>query len=115
MIGYYKNSFNCAHWAIGEINRLHGTNILFGNDDAWQASFIPFLRNYFKPAKTKSSGNLVVMSCHSGQLHMGVMHGRQVKHNWSEGQSGCVIISDMGTIRSKFKKVRFYEVNKEVS
>lgn len=115
MIGYYKNSFNCAHWAIREINTLHGTSIHFGDDDAWQASFIPFLRSYFNPISSPKDGSLAVMSQYSGGLHLGVFSSDHVKHNYNSGQSGCVIISDMGTIRSIYKKVRFYEVNKEVS
>lgn len=115
MIGYYRNSFNCAHWAIEEINMLHGVNIDISNDDTWQASFIPLLRSIFKPLSSIKEGCLVVMSQRSGGLHLGVCSNRHVKHNFSTGQSGCVIISDMGTIRQEYAKVRFYEINKEVS
>lgn len=109
MIGYHKASFNCAHWAIQEINRLHGAGIRFEDGDAWQASFIPFLRRFFAPSSIPASGQLVVMTEYSGKLHLGVMNGMQVKHNCSVGSTGSVIISDIGTIRSTFKKVRFYD------
>ena len=114
MIGYNRESFNCAHWAIRGINSIHGTNILFCDNDAWQASFIPFLRKFFNPVNNPSKNCLVVMHQKSGGMHLGVFVDWQVHHNYNAGYSGCVTISDIGTIRSMYKKVRFYEVNKKV-
>lgn len=116
MIGYHKHRFNCAHYAIGEMNRLHGTGIKISEGQEWQASFLPYLRNYFKPSKTPVNNCLVVMSQGDDSLHLGVYRDYSVHHNYKPFDcAGCVIISDMGTIRAEYKRVRFYVVNKKVS
>ena len=111
MINYHKERFNCAHWAISEINKAHGTNIEFEDGDAWQASFLPFLRGYFKPVSRPIEECLVVMTTHSNTLHVGIYRDFAVHHNYNFGSSGCVIISDMGSIRAEFKRVRFYAIS----
>lgn len=111
MINYHKERFNCAHWAINEINKVHGTSIKFEDGDAWQASFLPFLRGYFKPVDRPFDECLVVMTTQSNTLHVGIYRDFAVHHNYNFGSSGCVIISDMGSIRAEFKRVRFYAIS----
>ena len=111
MINYHKERFNCAHWAINEINKIHGTSIKFEDGDAWQASFLPFLRGYFKPVDRPVEECLVVMTTQSNTLHVGIYRDFAVHHNYNFGSSGCVIISDMGSIRAEFKRVRFYAIS----
>lgn len=111
MINYHKERFNCAHWAINEINKVHGTSIKFEDGDAWQASFLPFLRGYFKPVDRPVEECLVVMTTQSNTLHVGIYRDFAVHHNYNFGSSGCVIISDMGSIRAEFKRVRFYAIS----
>ena len=111
MINYHKERFNCAHWAINEINNVHGTNIKFEDGDAWQASFLPFLRGYFKPVDRPVDECLVVMTTQSNSFHVGIYRNFSVHHNYNFGSSGCVIISDMGSIRAEFKRVRFYAIS----
>lgn len=111
MINYHKERFNCAHWAINEINKVHGTSIKFEDGDAWQASFLPFLRGYFKPVDRPVDECLVVMTTQSNTLHVGIYRDFAVHHNYNFGSSGCVIISDMGSIRAEFKRVRFYAIS----
>ena len=111
MINYHKERFNCAHWAISEINKSHGTNIRFEDGDAWQASFLHFLRGYFKPVDKPVEECLVVMTTQSNTLHVGIYRDFSVHHNYNFGSSGCVIISDMGSIRAEFKRVRFYAIS----
>lgn len=111
MINYHKERFNCAHWAIDQINKVHGTSIKFEDGDAWQASFLPFLRGYFKPVDRPVDECLVVMTTQSNTLHVGIYRDFAVHHNYNFGSSGCVIISDMGSIRAEFKRVRFYAIS----
>lgn len=111
MINYHKERFNCAHWAIDQINKTHGTNINFEDGDAWQASFLTFLRGYFKPVDRLVNECLVVMTTQSNTLHVGIYRDFAVHHNYNFGSSGCVIISDMGSIRAEFKRVRFYAIS----
>ena len=111
MINYHKERINCAHWAINEINKAHGTSIKFEDGDAWQASFLPFLRGYFKPVDRPVDECLVVMTTQSNTLHVGIYRDFAVHHNYNFGSSGCVIISDMGSIRAEFKRVRFYAIS----
>ena len=111
MINYHKERFNCAHWAIDEINKAHGIGIKFEDGDAWQASFLPFLRGYFKPVDRPVDECLVVMTTQSNTLHVGIYRDFAVHHNYNFGSSGCVIISDMGSIRAEFKRVRFYAIS----
>ena len=111
MINYHKERFNCAHWAINEINNVHGTKIKFEDGDAWQASFLPFLRGYFNPVDRPVEECLVVMTTQSNTLHVGIYRDFAVHHNYNFGSSGCVIISDMGSIRAEFKRVRFYAIS----
>lgn len=116
MIGYNKLNNNCAHYAINELNRIHGLDIKVSNGHEWQASFIPYLREYFTPSKHPVDNCLVVMSQSDDSLHLGVYSNYSVKHNFKPlGAAGCVIISDMGTIRAEYKRVRFYVVNQKVS
>lgn len=114
MISYHKDQFNCAHYAISEINKIHGLNIHFEDGDAWQAEFIPYLRSHFKPLNSPVNGCLVVMSQLVGGLHLGVYKDFHVWHNYNAGNSGCVIMSDMGTIRSHYHRVRFYAPNNSI-
>jgi len=112
MIGYHKEKWNCAHEAVDRINKLHGLSISFSDGDCWQASFLPHLRKYFMPVKKPSDGCLVVLTTASNALHLGTYESYGVRHNFKPNDgAGCVIISDMGTIRAEYKRVRFYEVN----
>ena len=114
MINYDKKRFNCAHWAVSEINKVHGTNIKFSDGDAWQSDFIQFLRQYFNPIAMPSNNCLVVMNTVENKFHVGIYRNFKVHHNYNFGSSGCVIMSDMGSIRSEFKRVRFYEISNAV-
>ncbi|AZU97855.1 hypothetical protein [Vibrio phage LP.2] len=115
MIGYHKDNWNCAHEAVDRINKLHGLSIRFDSGQEWQASFLPYLREYFKPVRFPVDKCLVVMTQQDGSLHLGTYESYGVRHNYKPIDSaGCVIISDMGTIRSEYKRVRYYVVNKEI-
>ena len=116
MIHYNKIEYNCAHYAVERLNALHGLSIAFSSGDEWQVQFIKMLREMFTPIDDKKQGCLVVMSNHDASLHLGVYNGSHVEHNYNtEEGSGSVILSDMGTIRVMFKRVRYYEINKKVS
>ena len=116
MISYHKDNWNCAHEAIDRINKLHGLSIFIDSGQVWQASFLPYLRRHFKPVSKPSEGCLVVMTQSDGSLHLGTYESYAVRHNYNPVDgAGCVIISDMGTIRSEYKKVRYYEVNQALS
>ncbi len=51
-----------------------------------------------------------------GGLHLGVYDDYQVEHNYKPDYgAGSVIKSDIGTIKSIYRKVRFYAYNPKVS
>jgi len=115
VIHYNKVEYNCAHYAVERLNALHGLSIAFSSGDEWQVQFIKMLRDVFRPINRPRQGCLVVMSNHDASLHVGVYSDFHVEHNYNtEEGSGSVILSDMGTIRSHFKRVRFYEINQEI-
>ena len=87
---------------------MHNTNIEFSSGDEWQVNFMVFLRNQMTKIDKPTNGCLVVMSQVLGGLHVGVYNDYHVEHNFSDGQTGCVIIDHIGTIRSEYKRVRFY-------
>lgn len=115
MINYNKERFNCAHWAVSQINEIHGTNIKFEDGDAWQASFLPFMLKHFEKVNRPVNDCLAVMNTIDDQLHVGIYRDFHVHHNYNFGSSGCVIISDMGSIRAEFKRVRFYAIRKTLA
>ena len=115
MIPYNKEKFNCAHYAIGRINDTYNANIRIEEGAEWQASFLPFMRQYFTPIKKPVDDCLVVMTQGDGSLHLGIYEHRHVSHNYNPNSgAGSVIMSDMGTIRALYKRVRFYAYNKKV-
>ncbi|AUR97520.1 hypothetical protein NVP1240O_20 [Vibrio phage 1.240.O._10N.261.52.F8] len=115
VIPYHRERFNCAHYAVGRINEIYGANITIEDGQEWQSSFLPYMRKHFKPIKTPIDNCLVVMTNSSGGLHLGIYDRRHVAHNYSERTGGgSVIMSDMGTIRALYKRVRFYAYNKTV-
>ncbi|AUR89691.1 hypothetical protein NVP1131O_22 [Vibrio phage 1.131.O._10N.222.49.A8] len=115
MIPYNKERFNCAHYAIGRINDTYNAGIKIEEGAEWQASFLPFMRQYFKPIKNPVDNCLVVMTQNDGSLHLGIYDRRHVAHNYNPQQgAGSVIMSDMGTIRALYKRVRFYAYDKKV-
>lgn len=111
MINYSKSIYNCAHYAVEEHNKMHGTSIEIEEGDAWQVSFIRFMRKQFKPIDKPKEGCLVVMKTVDDSFHVGIYKDFAVHHNYNFGSSGCVIISDMGSIRAEFKRVRFYAIS----
>lgn len=108
MIHYSKSNYNCAHHAVKRLNAIHGSSIEFSSGDEWQVSFIELLRSKMDRINKPVNGCLVVMSQVFGGLHVGIYNDFHVEHNFSDGQTGCVIIDHIGTIRSEYKRVRFY-------
>ena len=112
MIPYDRHSFNCSHYAIKRINELKGLNIAFASGSEWQVQFIKMLKSQFTQISKPIDNCLVVMSQHCGGLHLGVYNDYQVEHNYKpDSGAGSVIMSDMGTIRAEYKRVRFYDHN----
>lgn len=110
MIAYDKHNYNCAHHAAKMLNEKWGCNIPVFNGDEWQPNFFLQLRKHFKRCDHIKDGCLVFMVDLFGNSHVGIARGYDVEHNWSDGVSaGSVIISDIGTIKAHYKKVRFYE------
>jgi hypothetical protein len=109
----WSKQYNCASYAVERLNELHGLDIKVGKGNEWQASFIPFMRKYFKPSPVKVEGCLVVMTALNGCMHLGVYENYMITHNYkTSGGAGSVIKSDLGTIRTEFKeRIRFYVVN----
>lgn len=115
MIPYDFHGFNCAHYAISELNRLHGSDIKtqFGND--WQVEFFHYMRKWFTPLKTPVESCLVIMTQADNSLHFGVYRGYRVWHNFKpDSGAGSVVAFDMSTIKLEYKKVRFYAYNKTI-
>lgn len=116
MIHYNKHRYNCAHHAVNRLNEINGTDIHFSNGDEWQSSFVLLLKDLFVPIRAPKEGCLVVLGQYGGGSHLGVFTNGHVEHNYKPSDSaGCVIKSDLGTIRSEYKRVRFYAVTKAIS
>lgn len=115
MIGW-SHEYNCASYAIDRINEIHGAGIKVGRGTEWQAAFLPYLRRWFTPIDLPNENCLVVMKALDGCLHLGIYRNYLVEHNYKpQCGAGCVIKSDLGTIRCEFnKRVRFYAYNKTV-
>ncbi len=105
MLIYDKHRYNCAHHAIRRINELVGCNIHWSDGDEWQVEFVRTLRETFTPLKTPTNNCLVVMTDQLGAFHLGVYRNYMVEHNYVDN----VILSDLGTIKEEFKRVRYYE------
>lgn len=117
MITYEREVNECSHYAISEINRIHGANISVTSGNGWQAKLIPHLLQYFTKINKPENNCLVVMSQIDGGVHMGVYRNRTVWHNYQPFDgAGSVIGSDMGTIRLEYRRIRFYKYdhNKKV-
>jgi len=114
MIGY-KKDYNCSQHAVSLINKSCGAEFNISAGEEWQVDFIRMLRDRFKPIKKPKENCLVVMNDMSGSFHLGVYHDFMIEHNYKPlSGSGHVIMSDIGTIRSLFKRVRFYAYCKTV-
>ena len=112
MIPYDAHNYNCAHYAIEQINVATGADITFKSGDEWQVDFIRYLRANFTRINKPTQNCLVVMSQHTGGLHLGVYRDYAVSHNYnSMFGAGSVIKSDLGTIRANYKRIRFYDYN----
>lgn len=109
MIHYDRERYNCAHHAVKRLNELHGLDIKFDSGLEWYPAFIRFLRDQMIKIDYPQEGCLVVMANFDDSLHLGVFNNWHVEHNYDGFEnSGCVIKSDIGTIRSEFKRIRFY-------
>lgn len=103
------------------INKLCGADIEFSHGNEWQVDFIKMLSKRFtelklySEIKERGENSLVIMSQYCGGLHMGIVKGGAVHHNYKPSSgAGSVIISDTGTIRAEYKRVRFYEYNQNI-
>ena len=111
MIGWSR-SYNCASWAVEQINQHCGTEINVEPGEEWQAKFIPRMRHLFTPVEKPVENCLVVAKTMNNTLHLGIWRHGQVFHNHNPlGGAGCVIGSTMSVMRSEFTKVRFYVAN----
>ena len=106
----YESNFNCSHYAVGEINRMHNADITVTDGEEWQVDFIRKLKREFVKIDRAISGCLVVMTQSDNSLHLGVYRDFAVWHNFNPMcGAGMVIGSDLGTIRAEYRKVRFYK------
>lgn len=115
MIAYNKESYNCAHHAIAVINSAVGSNIHFSDGDEWQVEFLRKLKKEFTRIKKPVDNCLVVMNDLTGGFHLGVYNNFQVEHNYNPMTgAGSVVKSDLGTIRTHYKRIRFYDYNHKI-
>ena len=114
MITYDATRFNCSHYAVQELNRAHGLSIVVSDGIEWQPRFLRVLRRFFAPISEPCDNCLVVMRNHDNTLHIGIYRDYGVWHNWArgDGSGGCLIKSDLSTIRANYLDVHFYGRNK---
>ena len=114
MITYDATRFNCSHYAVHELNKAHGLSINVSDGIEWQPRFLRVLRRFFAPIDAPCDNCLVVMRNHDNTLHIGIYRDRGVWHNWArgDGSGGCLIKSDLSTIRANYLDVHFYGRNK---
>lgn len=110
MLLYDKHKFNCAHYAIGELNRIYGLGVVIENGDEWQMSFWRQLSHKFRKSVKPFNNCLTVMINRDDSLHVGIYRDGGVWHNWraGDGSSGQVIKSDLTTLRQHHKEIKFY-------
>lgn len=113
MIHYNKVSNNCGHHAVKRLNEIWGLDIKFADGQEWQLDFWAKLRKDFTKLDKPCEGCLVVMTQLDGGLHLGIFTDFQVEHNYQPlGEfNGCVILSDIGTIRAEYTRIRYYAPN----
>ena len=115
MIAYDAKTYNCAHHMAKTLNDRVGAEISFSDGDEWQVQFLRKLKRDFTKIRLPVDNCLVVMSDLSGGLHVGVYRNYLVEHNHkSSAAAGSVIMSDLGTIRSQYKRIRYYDYNKKI-
>ena len=114
MITYDATRFNCSHYAVQELNKAHGLSINVSDGIEWQPRFLRILRRFFVPIRAPCDNCLVVMRNHGNTLHIGIYRDYGVWHNWArgDGSGGCLIKSDLSTIRANYLDVHFYGRNK---
>ena len=114
MITYDATRFNCSHYAVQELNKAHGLAIQVSDGIEWQPRFLRVLRRFFAPISAPCDNCLVVMRNHDNTLHIGIYRDHGVWHNWArgDGSGGCLIKSDLSTIRANYLDVHFYGRNK---
>lgn len=114
MITYDATRFNCSHYAVQELNKAHGLSIDVSGGIEWQPRFLRILRMFFAPINAPCDNCLVVMRNHDNTLHIGIYRDYGVWHNWErgDGSGGCLIKSDLSTIRANYLDVHFYGRNK---
>lgn len=104
---YNKEHYNCANF-VAEWYDIHlGIKIPVIN--AFDRSFLVWMRKHFTKADQPSDHCLVLMTNIDGSYHVGVYHDYGVYHNFKPSQNpGSVCKWTLGSVENYYTNVSFY-------